>query len=221
MTTPKQPPQQPRERGNNHCHAEKTLHGLTICSAREQTERWDVLSFLPIAEQERATITRDPLCRRTNSRARRGDFASRPCSQRHVGSHRRAMTITIYGEYQKARAPLGIIVKREWLGSTSQESLRNSINHPGWDTAKTDREIANFSVFTWGLKMSACIYRCLSQRKLKFSRLKRMFVTWRRLSREVVLVEEKATEHSDSGIASPTVFDSAGGAALEVIRLCD
>ncbi len=175
------------------------LHADDLVAHVQQTEKWDVLSFPAIAEQDETYHLLTPYGRKTIQRKAAEILQPSLLSLATLENHRRAMTdYNFTAQYQQdPQPPSGIIVKREWLRFYGPSELPQKFDQiiQSWDTANKDSELANFSVCTtWGLKDERMYLLDVFRRKLNFPDLKRSV---RQLAEhyhaEVVMVEDKAS----------------------------
>jgi len=175
------------------------LHADDLVAHVQEQERWDVLSFPAIAEQDESYSIAMPYgCKRIHRKE--GEILQPALlSPATLEAQRRAMTdYNFTAQYQQnPQPPSGIIVKREWLRfySPNEKPERFDQILQSWDTANKDTELANFSVCTtWGIKDQHAFLIDVSRRKLDFPELKQAVKELAKLHRAtVVLIEDKAS----------------------------
>jgi predicted phage terminase large subunit-like protein len=175
------------------------LHADDLVAHVQQTERWDVLSFPAIAEQDEIYNIQTPYGRKQIQRRTGEILQPSLLSPTTLEVHRRAMTdYNFTAQYQQnPQPPSGNIVKREWLKFYGVRDLPEKFEQivQSWDTANKDTELANFSACTtWGLKDQRMYLLDVFRRKLNFPDLKRSVRELaNRYNAAVVLIEDKAS----------------------------
>jgi predicted phage terminase large subunit-like protein len=175
------------------------LHADDLVAHVQESERWDVLSFPVIAEQDEPYSFQTPYGRRRVHR-RAGEILQPALfSAASLEVQRRGMTdYNFVAQYQQNPQPQsGIIVKREWLKFYSSDEKPDRFDQilQSWDTANKDTELANFSVCTtWGVKDRSLYLLDVFRRKMDFPELKRAISELAKLhDAKVVLIEDKAS----------------------------
>ena len=175
------------------------LHADDLVAHVQENERWDVLSFPVIAEQDEPYSFQTPYGRRRVHR-RAGEILQPALfSAVSLEVQRRGMTdYNFVAQYQQNPQPQsGIIVKREWLKFYSSDEKPDRFDQilQSWDTANKDTELANFSVCTtWGVKDRSLYLLDVFRRKMDFPELKRAISEMAKLhDAKVVLIEDKAS----------------------------
>jgi predicted phage terminase large subunit-like protein len=175
------------------------LHADDLVAHVQEQERWDVLSFPAIAEQDESYTISTSYGRKRIERKERDILHPALLSPATLEAQRRAMTdYNFTAQYQQnPQPPSGIIVKREWLrfyGPNEKPERFDQIIQ-SWDTANKDTELANFSVCTtWGIKDQHAYLLDVYRHKLDFPELKRAVRKLAKLHQAtIVLVEDKAS----------------------------
>jgi predicted phage terminase large subunit-like protein len=175
------------------------LHADDLVAHVQENERWDVLSFPAIAEQDESYSFQTPYGRRRVHRKAGEILQPALFSAASLEAQRRGMTdYNFAAQYQQnPQPPSGIIVKREWLRLYGPEEKPDRFDQvlQSWDTANKDTELANFSVCTtWGIKDRFLYLLDVFRRKLDFPDLKRAIGELAKLHRaDVVLIEDQAS----------------------------
>lgn len=170
-----------------------------VAHVQEHDERWDVLSFPAIAEQDEIYDFLTPYGRKQVQRKTGDILQPALLSPTALDAQRRAMNDYNYtAQYQQnPQPPSGIIVKRDRLNFYSPAEKPEKFDQiiQSWDTANKITEISNYSVCTtWGLKDQTLFLLDVYRRKVDFPDLKRAVKDLAALHHAtVVLVEDKAS----------------------------
>src|SRR5690242_5665661 len=162
-------------------------------------ERWEILSFPAIAEENeehRIETILGPRCF-----ARRQGAALHPDREPLEVLDRIRRTIGEYnfaGQYQQSPAPLGGgLVKAEWFKRYHENELPERFDRivQSWDTANKATELSDFSVCTtWGVKDKNLFLLGVFRRRLEYPALKRAVREQQSLfGATEVLIEDKAS----------------------------
>lgn len=178
------------------------LHIDDLVAHVQETEKWKVLSFSAIAEEDEFYKIRTPY-RTSRFRRKAGDVLQASLTSRPIlETLRGAMTSYHFAaQYQQnPEPPEGHIVKREWLNFYTASEKPDSFGTivQSWDTAVKDSELANFSVCTtWGIKERKAYLLDVFRRKLSFPDLKKHVERLAdRHDATVVLIEDKSSGSS-------------------------
>ena len=178
------------------------LHADDLVAHVQETERWTVLSFSAIAEEDEYYKIRSPY-QSTRFYRKEGEILQPSLTPRTIlKSIRTGMTeYNFAAQYQQnPQPPYGNIVKREWLKFYTPEEKPDDFGTilQSWDTAVKDTELANFSVCTtWGVKDGKAYLHDVFRKKLEFPDLKKTVKHVAALHHAtVVLVEDKASGSS-------------------------
>lgn len=162
-------------------------------------EKWEVVSFPAIAEQDEEHLIDTPLGTRRFKR-RAGDVLHPEREPREVLERTRATTgeYNFAGQYQQAPAPLGGgMIKPEWFKRYRPEDLPDRFDQivQSWDTANKATELSDHSVCTtWGLKQDRRYLLHVLRRRMDYPELKRAVRgQWQLHRATVVLIEDKAS----------------------------
>src|SRR5689334_193836 len=162
-------------------------------------ERWEILSFPAIAEENeehRVETILGPRCF-----ARRQGAALHPDREPLEVLDRIRRTIGEYnfaGQYQQSPAPLGGgLVKAEWFKRYHENELPERFDRivQRWDTANKATELSDFSVCTtWGVSGKDLYLLRVFRRRLEYPALKRAVREEQALfAATEVLIEDKAS----------------------------
>jgi predicted phage terminase large subunit-like protein len=175
------------------------LHANDLVAHLQETENWDVLSLPAIAEQDERYTLMTPYGQRIIQR-RAGEILHPkllPASE--LENLRRSMTeYNFAAQYQQdPQPPSGLIVRRKWLKSYSEEDKPERFAQivQSWDTASKVTDLSSYSVCTtWGVKRQHMYLLDVFRRRMEFPELKRMVGELARLWRaSIVLVEDKSS----------------------------
>ena len=175
------------------------LHSDDLVAHVQKHEKWDVLTFPAVAEEDESYELSTPYGRRRVGRRRGEILHPALLSPTTLEVTRSAMTeYNFVAQYQQnPEPPSGVIVKRQWLRFYDERDKPDSFDQimQSWDTATKDTELSNFSVCTtWGLKGRKLFLLDVYRHKLEFPALKRAVRDLAVLHRtNVVLIEDKAS----------------------------
>jgi predicted phage terminase large subunit-like protein len=175
------------------------LHANDLVAHVQEYEKWEVLSFPAIAEQDEIYSVDTPLGHQ-NIRRNAGDVLQpNLVSAATLESLRNSMTpYNFSAQYQQdPQPPAGLIVKREWLKFYSENEKPERFHQivQSWDTANKATELSNFSVCTtWGVVGIELYLLDVFRGRLEFPDLKRVVRDQANLwDATLVLVEDKAS----------------------------
>jgi predicted phage terminase large subunit-like protein len=162
-------------------------------------ERWEVISFPAIAEEDEVHLIEDPLGQRRFERKTGEVLEPKRESRSTLAAIRRTMgEYNFASQYQQNPMPLGgAIVKTEWLKYYAPHDLpeRFSCILQSWDTANKGGELNDFSVCTtWGAVYDRYYLLDVFRRRLDYPDLERAVREQARHHHaDMVLIEDKAS----------------------------
>jgi predicted phage terminase large subunit-like protein len=175
------------------------LHEDDLVGYIQRLERWDVLSFPAIAENDESHLIETPLGPRTVGR--RAGEALHPEREPLELLAQLRQTVGEYnfaGQYQQSPAPLGGgMVKAEWFKSYGEleKPATFDLIFQSWDTANKAAELSDHSVCTtWGAKGKNLYLINVFRKRLEYPELKRS-VSEQALAfgARTILIEDKAS----------------------------
>jgi predicted phage terminase large subunit-like protein len=175
------------------------LHQDDLVGHVLEQEKWEVLAFPAIAEEDEAHIIDSPLGRHL-FRRKAGDALHPERESRATLAHIR-QTVGEYvfaSQYQQNPTPLGgAMVRTKWLRfyNPSECPARFDEVVQSWDTANKATELSDYSVCTtWGIDDTRFYLLNLYRERLNYPDLKRKAQELARLHRaDTVLIEDKAS----------------------------
>jgi predicted phage terminase large subunit-like protein len=175
------------------------LHSDDLVAHVQEHEKWDVLRFPAVAEEDELHEFITPYGRRRVGRRTGEVLHPALLSPTILKVIRSGMTEYHWvAQYQQnPEPPSGIIVKRQWLRFYDDYSKPKRFEQivQSWDTAIKDTELSDFSVCTtWGLKERNLYLLDVYRHKLEFPALKRAVRDLAALhGATVVLIEDKVS----------------------------
>jgi predicted phage terminase large subunit-like protein len=175
------------------------LHQDDLVGHVRDQERWNVLSFPAIAEEDESHLIESPLGQRRF--ARKAGEALQPERESLQTLKVMRQTMGEYhfaSQYQQNPMPLaGIIVKSEWIRLYEPSDLpsRFIFTLQSWDTANKSGELNDFSVCsTWGVLNRHYYLLDVFRKRLNYPDLKRAVKEQaRKHDVNIVLIEDKAS----------------------------
>ncbi|HXP68601.1 MAG TPA: phage terminase large subunit [Candidatus Dormibacteraeota bacterium] len=162
-------------------------------------ERWKVIRFPAIAEEDESHIIKTPYGPRLFHR-RAGEALHPEREPLEILNHIRE-TVGEYnfaGQYQQSPAPLGGgLVKAEWFKTYSATDGPEKFEMilQSWDSANKASELSDYSVCTtWGIKEKHIYLRHLFRKRLDYPDLKRAVKEQAEMfGPQTILIEDKAS----------------------------
>jgi predicted phage terminase large subunit-like protein len=175
------------------------LHEDDLVGHVLEQEKWEVLRFPAIAEQDEEYVIDTPLGNR-RFRRRTGELLH-PEREPPETIERIRSTLGEFnfaGQYQQAPAPLGGgLIKIEWFNTYEPGELPERFDQvvQSWDTANKPTELSDYSVCTtWGLRGRRIYLLHVARQRLDYPQLKRRVREQADAFRAtVVIVEDKAS----------------------------
>ena len=175
------------------------LHEDDLVGHVQERERWDVLSFLAIAEKDEQFAIQTPFGMRKFSR--KAGEALHPEREPLEVLQQIRRTLGEYnfaGQYQQAPAPAsGGLVKRNWFRTYGEHELPRGFRHvvQSWDSANKVTELSDYSVCTtWGVRNKKLYLLDVLRKRLSYPELKKAVQQQaEKHSPTVILIEDKAS----------------------------
>ncbi len=162
-------------------------------------ERWEVIRFPAIAEQDETHVIETPYGTRRFQR-RAGEALHPEREPLEILNHLREAQgeYNFAGQYQQAPAPLGGgLVKAEWFKTYTAADVPEKFEmiFQSWDTANKPTELSDYSVCTtWGVKEKHVYLLQVFRKRLGYPELKRAVREQAEaFSPKTILIEDKAS----------------------------
>ncbi len=175
------------------------LHENDLVGHVLEQEKWEVISFPAIAEQDEVHMIESPIgAQRFERRAGEVLHPERESRETLDRIRRTLGEYNFAGQYQQVPAPAGGgLVKADWFKYYAEREVPAKFEHvlQSWDTANKVTELSDYSVCTtWGINDRKIYLLHVLRKRLNYPELKRAVIDQRQAhAATVVLIEDRAS----------------------------